>query len=214
MPLHPQDLAGKIPINLKHGVFETTGRKGTSVEHVAFNANTPIKLFNIAPKEFLRPYFPPLQHAETPHLEAHLVKDGLAPGKESTARSAGTAITFDHKSESIMLARQVMQGGKNTTVTDHFGGAAATSWPAIRGTDRARSTTGRQTQEAEEAPVEVQEAVVAPMEDRAAVVVVALTAEAVVAVVAAEEEAPTSSSSFRIVECVAGSHLDLGQEDS
>jgi hypothetical protein len=125
VPLHPHDVAGKTPINLKHGVFETTGRKGTSVERVAFNANTPVKILNTAPKEFLQPYFPPLQHAETPHLEAHLVKDGLVPSKESTARPAGTAITFDHKSQSIMLGRQVMQGGKSTTVTDHFGGRSS-----------------------------------------------------------------------------------------
>ena len=125
VPLHPHDVAGKTPINLKHGVFETTGRKGTSVVHVAFNADTPVKLLNTTPKEFLQPYFPPLQHAETPHLEAHLVKDGLAPGKDSIAKPTGTAITFDHKSQSIMLARQVMQGGKSTTVTDHFGGSSS-----------------------------------------------------------------------------------------
>jgi hypothetical protein len=122
VPMHPHDVAGKTPINLKHGVFQTTGRKGESVEHVAFNAGTPVKLLPTAPKEFLRPYFPPLQHAETPHLEAHLVKDGFAPGKDSTAKPVGTAITFDHRSQSIMMARQVMQGGKNTTVTEHFGG--------------------------------------------------------------------------------------------
>jgi len=127
VPLHPHDVAGKTPINLQHGAFETTGRKGESVEHVAFNTGTPVKLLDTAPKEFLQPYFPPLQHAETPHLEAHLVKDGLTPGKEGTTKPVGTAITFDHKSGSFQLARQVMQGGKSTTVTDHFGGGRGSS---------------------------------------------------------------------------------------
>jgi hypothetical protein len=122
VPLHPHDVAGKTPINLKHGVFETTGRKGDSVKHVAFTADTSVKVLNTAPKEFLKPYFPPLQHAETPRLEAHLVKDSFAPGKDSTAKPVGTAITFDHRSQSIMLARQVMQSGKNTMVPEHFGG--------------------------------------------------------------------------------------------
>jgi len=122
VPMHPHDIAGKTPINLKHGVFQTTGRKGESVEHVAFNAGTPVKLLSSTPKEFLKPYFPPLQHAETPRLEAHLVKDELAPGKEGATKPVGTPITFDHRSGSFQLARQVMQGGKSTTVTEHFGG--------------------------------------------------------------------------------------------
>jgi hypothetical protein len=122
VPMHPHDVAGKAPINLKHGVFETSGRKGESVERVSFNPDRPVKLLATAPKEFLKPYFPPLQRAETPRLEAHLVKDGLVAGKEGTARSAATVITFDHRSQTIVVARQVMQGGKNTTVTERFGG--------------------------------------------------------------------------------------------
>jgi hypothetical protein len=122
VPIHPRDVAGKTPINLRHGVFQTTGRKGESVEHVAFNADTHVKLLPGAPKEFSHPYFPTLQHAETPHLEAHLVKDGLTAGREGGAKPVGTAITFDHRSQSFQLARQVMQGGKSTTVTEHFGG--------------------------------------------------------------------------------------------
>ena len=122
VPLHPHDVAGKTPINLKHGVFETTGRKGESVERVAFNPKESVKVLSTAPKEFLKSNFPPLQHAETPRLEAHLMKDGLVAGKDGTTRPAGVAITFDHRSQSIMMARQVMQGGKNTTVIEHFGG--------------------------------------------------------------------------------------------
>jgi hypothetical protein len=122
VPIHPHDVAGKPPINMKHGVFEPSGYKGDSVQHVAFNSSIPVKVLDGTPKEFLKPYFQPLQRAEAPHLEAHLVKDGLAPGRDTATRPAGTAITFDHKSQSFMLARQVTEGGKNTTVTEHFGG--------------------------------------------------------------------------------------------
>jgi hypothetical protein len=122
VPLHPHDVAGKTPLNLKHGVFQTSGRKGESVERVAFNPDKSVKLLDTAPKEFLKPYFPPLQHAEAPRLEAHLVKDGFIAGKEGTIKPAAAAITFDHRSQSIVLARQMMQNGKNTTVTERFGG--------------------------------------------------------------------------------------------
>ncbi|HMH13158.1 MAG TPA: hypothetical protein VK578_08630 [Edaphobacter sp.] len=112
VPIHPHDVAGKPPINLKHGVFEPSGHKGDSVQHVAFNSSTPVKVLDGTPKEFLKPYFSPLQRAETPHLEAHLVKDGLAPGRNTATRPVGTAITFDHKSQSFLLARQVTGAAK------------------------------------------------------------------------------------------------------
>jgi FecR-like protein len=121
VPLHPHDVAGKAPLNLKHGVFET-GHKGESVRQVAFDAGKPVKVLEGTPKEFLRPYYPTLQHAETPRLEAHLVKEGLGADRNSTAKPMGSAITFDHRSQSIMLARQENQGGRNTMVTEHFGG--------------------------------------------------------------------------------------------
>jgi hypothetical protein len=122
VPLHPHDVAGKTPINLKHGVYQNTDKKGDSVERVALNSSTQVKVLNTAPKEFLRPYFPALQHAEAPRLEAHLVKDGLAAGKAGSAKTGATVITFDHKSQNIMLATQVVQGGKSTTVTERLGG--------------------------------------------------------------------------------------------
>ncbi|MGD0442444.1 MAG: FecR domain-containing protein [Edaphobacter sp.] len=121
VPIHPHDVAGKAPLNLKHGVFET-GKKGESATRVAFNSTTPVKVLDSAPKEFLQPYYPPLQRAETPRLEAHLVKDGFGSTKEGAAKAAGTPITFDHRSQSIMLARQVTVNGKSSMVTEHYGG--------------------------------------------------------------------------------------------
>jgi hypothetical protein len=122
VPLHPHDVAGKPPINAKHGIFEPTGKKGEAVQLVAYNSSAHMKVLEAAPKEFSKDYYPPLQRAETPHLEAHLVKDGLGSSRDVSLKVAGTPIRFDHRSESLVVARQVMQGSKTTTVTDHFGG--------------------------------------------------------------------------------------------
>jgi FecR protein len=122
VPIHPYDVAGKPPINLKYGVFETSGKKGESVERVAFDPGTQVKVLNTAPKEFRAQYFPPLQRAETPRVEAHLVKDAAGPGRNANAKSSGTVITFDHKSESFLVARQVTVGSRTTMVTQRFGG--------------------------------------------------------------------------------------------
>ncbi len=127
VPIHPHDLPGRLPINLRHGVFQTSGKKGESVERVAFNPSTPVKVLNGTPKEFRAQYYPPLQRAETPRLEAHLIKNGLGPGKNAIAKSPGTAITFNHRTQSFMVARQVTIGNRTTTVTERFGGRGSST---------------------------------------------------------------------------------------
>jgi hypothetical protein len=124
VPLHPYDLAGKLPLNLRHGVFLTSGKNNESVERVSFSSTTQVTLLGAPPKSFERPYLPPLQRAEAPHLEAHLIKDGLLAKPGATERPAGLPLTFDHKSQSFLLAHQVTQGGKTITSVQHFGGFA------------------------------------------------------------------------------------------
>jgi hypothetical protein len=122
VPIHPHDVAGKPPLNLQHGVFVPTDKQGVALERVAFHTGTSVKLLGGPPKEFERPYLQPLQHAEEPRLEAYLAKEGTVFVKGTGARPIGTPITFDHKSQSFVLAHQVMQGGKTTTIAEHFGG--------------------------------------------------------------------------------------------
>jgi FecR protein len=122
VPIHPHDVAGKSPINMKYGIFVTSGKNGEFVERVAFAPETQVKVLNTAPKEFRAQSYPPLQRAETPRIEAHLVKDGVGPANKTSAKSSGTAITFDHKSQSFLVARQETVGGRSTMVTQHFGG--------------------------------------------------------------------------------------------
>lgn len=121
VPVHPHDVLGKTPLNLKHGVFETNGKKGDSVQRVAYDASKSAQPLPSTPKEFRAEYYPALTRSETPHLEAHLVKDASLPGKEGT-KSAGTAITFDHRSQSFSVGREVTVGSRTSTVTEHFGG--------------------------------------------------------------------------------------------
>ena len=139
VPIHPRDVAGKPPLNLKHGVFTATG-KGGSIERVDFDAGKPVKLLDEAPKEFRNPYLVPLQSVQAPHPEAHAVFTAvLAAGGSGVAsfaaahgstvnqqqvalREQGTPILFDRKSQSFMVARQVVEGGRSTTVAESLGG--------------------------------------------------------------------------------------------
>jgi hypothetical protein len=122
VPLHPHDVAGKPPINAKHGIFEPTGKKGEAVQLVAYNSSAPMKVLKDAPKEFSKDYYPPLQRAEAPRLEAHQVKEGFGSSRDVSMKAAGTPIRFDHKSDSFVLPMQIAQGNKTTMVTEHFGG--------------------------------------------------------------------------------------------
>jgi hypothetical protein len=122
VPIHPRDVAGKLPLNLQHGIFVPRDKQGATLERVAFNPSTPVKLLGSPPKEFEQPYLQPLARAEEPRLEAHLAKDGRGIGKGSGVHPVGTSITFDRKSQSLVLAHQVSQGGKTVTIAEHFGG--------------------------------------------------------------------------------------------
>jgi hypothetical protein len=130
VPLHPRDTKGKPPINLQHGLFAT--KKGDAVERVVFDQARPVKVLDEAPKEFNKPYYQPLARAEVPHPVARPVGDATLVGKEvaqklladrGVAGHGGTVpITFDRKTENFSISRQVVQGGKTTTVVQSFGG--------------------------------------------------------------------------------------------
>jgi len=121
VPVHPRDVAGKPPLNLKNGVFARTDKR-EGFESVAFDPTTSIKLLNETPKEFRKDSFTPLATAETPHAEARPVF-GLLP--DGTDRSRKAEITFDRKSQSLQLATQVMRDGKNTTVVQRLDGGGS-----------------------------------------------------------------------------------------
>jgi hypothetical protein len=122
VPIHPRDVAGRPPLNLQHGVFVPIEKQHGTLERVAFNPGTSLKLLGGPPKEFAQLERPALERADEPRLEAHLSKDGI--GKGGGLHPGGTPITFDHKSQSFLLAHSVTQGGKTVTIAEHFGGGS------------------------------------------------------------------------------------------
>jgi len=150
VPIHPKDVAGKPPINLKDGLFKMTGKKDQPVAHIPFEQGKPVNVLDQPPKEFRRPQFEPLKSAEVPRAEAHsafevarsgkgplpakdtptvkgtafagstMVKNPEVKGSQTTDH--GTPITFDRKSQSFSIARQVNVEGKPTTVNEPLGG--------------------------------------------------------------------------------------------
>jgi hypothetical protein len=134
VPLHPHDVVGKPPINLKYGVFCLTGRKGKSVERLAYDPGHPAKLLDSPPKDFRKPYLHTLAHVEAPKAEARMLREPNAGGKDvAFSKDRIAALTFDHRSQSFMLTRQVTQGSRTSTVVAPLGGRNGTLQAHSRG---------------------------------------------------------------------------------
>jgi hypothetical protein len=158
VPIHPRDVAGKRPINLKDGLFTPTGRKGLPIERVAFKDDQPLKLLDEAPKEYRNPVLEPLKSADTPHAMAHSAFESALAARNATpargtviansalartnvAKNEGTPINFDRKSQSFTVERQVFEGGRPTTTVQSLGGGNSYR-PGNEGSSMARPSNG------------------------------------------------------------------------
>jgi hypothetical protein len=160
VPIHPHDVAGKPPINLKNGLFQVTGKKEQPIALVALKEDEPLKLLPETPKEFRNPDLEPLKSAEMPHAMAHSAFNVAATtriatatkespiaksmvARPTTAKDQGTPINFDRKSQTFTVARQLSEGGKPTTVVQTLGGGGGNSFRSgNEGSSMARTSNG------------------------------------------------------------------------
>jgi len=125
VPMHPFDVKGRPPINRKEEVY-TPNKNGLSLERVKFEPSHPIDVLKSPPHEFRTTYLRPLARADVPHMEAHALKAPVTVAKGPVAKGpaagpVGKAVNiplrFDSKSQSFMMSKEVMHGGKNVTVS-------------------------------------------------------------------------------------------------
>ena len=114
VPLHPYDVKGRPPVNRTDVVFAVSNRNGIFVEPVKLESGRPMEFLQLPPREYRSAYQPPLSRADDPHLEARQIKDAL--GSKNVPVRAGVPLSFDHKSQSFMMTRQVMHGDKSVAV--------------------------------------------------------------------------------------------------
>ena len=115
VPLHPYDVKGRPPINQKDEVFAINNKNGLTVEKVKFDASRPVEWLQTPPKEYRTANLLPLARADVPRMESHSFRDAT-PGNKGVFAKAGIPLAFDPKSQSFMMAHQVMMGNKNVTV--------------------------------------------------------------------------------------------------
>jgi hypothetical protein len=117
VPIHPYDVKGRPPVNGKEEVYAVNNKNGFSLERVKFEPGHPIGVLKSPPREFRATYLRPLPPASVPHMEAHALKESLPVNKGTAVRPASFPLRFDGKSQSFMMSKEVMHGGKTVTVS-------------------------------------------------------------------------------------------------
>jgi hypothetical protein len=116
VPLHPHDVKGQLPINRKAEAFLLDDKERMRFTRTVLDPNRPIALLKTPPKEFRAEPLQMLARAEEPHPVARQLRDAMV-GKNVVARAGGVPINFDHRTQSFLMARSVMDGHRNTTTT-------------------------------------------------------------------------------------------------
>ncbi len=128
VPIHPGDTTGKPPVNLKNGIVHPVDSHGSKMELLSYSGTNHVKVLDSAPREFRQNSVVPLQRADTPHADAHVLR--ATGGDDKAARS--TPITFDSKRQSFMVSQPTSPnaaagnsmrmepiGGRNSSVQVH-----------------------------------------------------------------------------------------------
>lgn len=115
VPVHPREVKHQTPMNRKSMVFVLKDRKNLQFECTQLNQSIPIELMKTPPKEFREAPMQALAVAEEPHLVARQLREALV-GRNAVAQSGTVPISFDHRSQSFLMARQVMEGRKSATI--------------------------------------------------------------------------------------------------
>jgi hypothetical protein len=134
VPIHPHDVPGKTPLNLKHGLMTVTDKKSGRFTRVDFDSSHPAKVLDRPPREFRKPALEHLTRVEPPHPMAHSIY-AINVGQHSTPLAdqklrTGTAIPgrtfveqrdapidFNRKQQAFTITRTPDQTGHRAPLT-------------------------------------------------------------------------------------------------
>lgn len=125
VPIHPRDINGHTPVNLRNGLIAVNGRNSMAAGPIKIDNTRSVKLLNSPPRAFREGYSISLARANSPRLEGRVLGAG-GPKTLLGSNVRSVAISFDHSSQSFMVARPV--GGNSVkTVNEPVGSFLARS---------------------------------------------------------------------------------------
>jgi len=96
VPIHPHDVKGQLPLNLKYTVYRPIDKKGTGFEALTLRPKDKVEELTKPPKEFLDPAPLRLAKVDTPKLEVHDAPVATV-AKAATASTAATSTATNEK---------------------------------------------------------------------------------------------------------------------
>jgi hypothetical protein len=117
VPLHPFDVKGKPPINRSGEVFILSGKHGFSVERGRFEGSHSISTLESPPRELRTTYLRPLAPVNAPRMEVRAMRGPTSGDKLGSVKPVSTPLHFDGKSQSFMMSREVVHGGKTVSMS-------------------------------------------------------------------------------------------------
>jgi hypothetical protein len=112
VPLHPNDVKGKPPLNLKYGIIVPPAKPGEPVQRVAVDSSQKVKILDKTPGEFQRNFLTHALPVSAPEIRAHLMQDATHGQSIMAANHADSHIVYDYKSQKFMMSAAPVAGAK------------------------------------------------------------------------------------------------------
>lgn len=133
---HPNDQKGKLPVNLKHGVFVPSTAPDKPTQQVDLKPSEKITPLTTPPKAYRSQPLPSLPSAGRPEIQAHYFAKPSNP-KEVAAAS----IKYDYKRKAFVAVRQDSRGSVTRLVV--VGGVITRGGSSANSRRSSGSTEGR-----------------------------------------------------------------------
>lgn len=112
VPAHPNDVKGKPPLNLKHGIFIPPARPGEPVTRISWDPSQKVKLLGRAPKEFQAESLSRTLPVSAPVIRAHLLAEAVENNSLPGSTPVIPPIKYDYASHHFVMAASSVAGGK------------------------------------------------------------------------------------------------------
>jgi len=127
VPRHPNDVRGKLPLNLKNGIFLPPEKTGQAFERIDYDPSQKLTVLTEPPKAFRGESLPKLPFAARPEIHASLVADRASGGKGTVVAGGQRSIGYDYKTENFVLSHIDASGhaSKAVVVASLISGASS-----------------------------------------------------------------------------------------